>query len=108
MEAEMENLKNLARKTISDIVQYKYWAEFFKGAYTTGALILLSIVVQAVIKDIFGEAALMEFSKVSVFFALGFFACLFYVLYTDKKLKAKWREKEELRAAIKAKEESLR
>jgi hypothetical protein len=104
----MENLKSLVRKTYMDLVNYKYWAEFFKGAYTTGALILLSIVVQAAIKDVFGEAALLEFSKVAIFFAFGFFACLFYVLYVDKKLKTKWQEKEELRAAIKAREESLR
>ncbi len=104
----MENLKNLARKSISDLVQYKYWAEFFKGAFTMGALMILSMVVQAVIKDTFGEAALMKFSEVAIFFSFGFFACLLYVSYIDKKLKTKWHEKEELRAAIKAREESLR
>jgi hypothetical protein len=101
---ELGMLKEKANKLLESLIQYKYWKEFLKGAFTSALMVGLSLLFQEVIKYFFGMEALMKVAEFSVYFTLGFFFCLYFVLYIDKKQ----RKERLIRAELKAREEALR
>jgi len=85
------------------------WKEFLKGMLFVSFISGLSVLSQVIIEYFYGTEAVVKLGEISIYFGLGFFTCMAYVMIVQRMLDKKWkRRQDEIQAEIKLRQESLR